>query len=66
VEAMGIRSYPSQAERDAAIRQLECGLQAFLAAEEIQEDHQRIAWPQFGGEPVPCKHLCGPWRRVDG
>lgn len=44
---------------------VEKAIQAFLAAEEIREVTQRISWSQFGGEPVPCKSLRGPWRRIE-
>jgi len=40
--------------------------QAFLAAEEIREDTQRIGWTWLGGKPEAFRRLCGPWRRADG
>jgi hypothetical protein len=63
-KAMGIGSYPTQAERDIATRQLECGIQAVLAAEGIALSAPRHVATKEGS--FTERRLCGPWRRVDG
>ena len=50
---------PEMEDCHVAVEQCRVGVQAFLAAEEIEPEYDRD-W-----EPVRFRRLCGPWRRDD-